>query len=58
MLTKDQERLIDATAPVVAEHLNTITSRFYPLMFERYPDVAPLFNQTHQTNGAQPQALA
>lgn len=58
MLSKDQERLIDATAPVVAEHLETITSRFYPLMFSRYPEVAVLFNAAHQADGAQPQALA
>ncbi|MDR5875795.1 NO-inducible flavohemoprotein [Halomonas sp. CUBES01] len=58
MLTQDQEALIAATAPVVAEHLNTITQRFYPLMFERYPSVKPLFNQVHQQNGAQPRALA
>ncbi|GHC27874.1 NO-inducible flavohemoprotein [Aidingimonas halophila] len=58
MLTKEQERVIEATAPVVAEHLNTITQRFYPLMFERYPEVKPLFNQAHQVNGGQPRALA
>ncbi|GEK73378.1 MULTISPECIES: NO-inducible flavohemoprotein [Halomonas] len=58
MLTQAQESLIAATAPVVAEHLDAITQRFYPLMFERYPEVAPLFNQTHQANGGQPRALA
>lgn len=58
MLTQAQEQIIAATAPVVAEHLNTITARFYPLMFERYPGVMPLFNQTHQKDGGQPRALA
>ncbi|SEN41576.1 NO-inducible flavohemoprotein [Halomonas caseinilytica] len=58
MLTNKQEGIIEATAPVVAEHLTTITQHFYPLMFERYPDVAPLFNQAHQANGGQPRALA
>ncbi|WP_136065969.1 NO-inducible flavohemoprotein [Modicisalibacter radicis] len=58
MLTAEQERIIDATAPVVAEHLDTITRQFYPLMFERYPEVAPFFNQTHQADGGQPRALA
>ncbi|RUR31991.1 nitric oxide dioxygenase [Vreelandella andesensis] len=58
MLTRPQEALIDATAPVVAAHLTTITQRFYPLMFERYPQVKPLFNQAHQQNGGQPRALA
>ncbi|CAM3529028.1 NO-inducible flavohemoprotein [Halomonas lysinitropha] len=58
MLTQEQERLIEATAPVVAEHLDAITQRFYPLMFERYPEVKPLFNQAHQQDGGQPRALA
>jgi NAD(P)H-flavin reductase len=47
MLTPAQEALIAATAPTVAEHLDAITRRFYPLMFERYPEVKPLFNEAH-----------
>ncbi len=58
MLTQEQERLIEATAPVVAEHLEAITQRFYPLMFDRYPEVKPLFNQAHQADGGQPRVLA
>ncbi len=58
MLTQDQEALIAATAPVVADHLGAITQRFYPLLFERYPQVKPLFNQAHQQDGGQPRALA
>ncbi|MGM0693816.1 MAG: NO-inducible flavohemoprotein [Pseudomonadota bacterium] len=58
MLTQDQEALIAATAPVVADHLDAITQRFYPLLFERYPQVKPLFNQAHQQDGGQPRALA
>lgn len=58
MLSPAQEDIIEATAPVVAEHLETITARFYPLMFARYPQVVPLFNPTHQQNGGQPRALA
>ncbi|MBF8223203.1 NO-inducible flavohemoprotein [Halomonas sp. 328] len=58
MLTHDQEQLIAATAPVVAEHLDAITQRFYPLMFDRYPEVQALFNPAHQASGAQPRALA
>lgn len=58
MLSRDQELLIEDTAPVVAAHLDDITRRFYPLMFARYPDVKPLFNQAHQQDGGQPRALA
>ncbi|MDI5987210.1 globin domain-containing protein [Halomonas sp. M4R5S39] len=58
MLTAEQEHLIDTTAPVVADHLDAITRRFYPLMFDRYPEVKPLFNDAHQQSGGQPRALA
>nr|WP_298413676.1 NO-inducible flavohemoprotein [uncultured Halomonas sp.] len=58
MLTQDQEQVIDATAPLVAEHLETIAQRMYVLMFDRYPEVKPLFNQAHQADGGQPQVLA
>ncbi|WP_404295250.1 globin domain-containing protein [Halomonas sp.] len=58
MLNRDHEQLIDATAPLVAEHLDAITQRFYPLMFARYPEVKPLFNEAHQQDGGQPRALA
>lgn len=58
MLNAEQEQLIAATAPTVAEHLDAITQRFYPLMFARYPEVKPLFNDAHQADGGQPRALA
>lgn len=58
MLTNAQEQLIEATAPLVAEHLDSITQCFYPLMFKRYPDVRALFNSTHQASGSQARALA
>ena len=58
MLSSQQEQVIADTAPVVAEHLETIVQRFYPLMFERYPEVRALFNAAHQKDGTQPRALA
>jgi nitric oxide dioxygenase len=58
MLTPAQTAIIKATAPVVAAHANQITATFYPLMFERFPEVRAVFNQSHQRGGAQPQALA
>nr|WP_298718175.1 NO-inducible flavohemoprotein [uncultured Steroidobacter sp.] len=58
MLTPDQIATIKATAPVVAQHAERITSVFYPLMFERYPEVREVFNQAHQQGGSQPRALA
>src|SRR5215510_2184650 len=58
MLTPDQIAIIKATAPVVARHAERITTVFYPLMFERYPQVREVFNQAHQHGGSQPRALA
>lgn len=58
MLTQAQIDIVKATAPVVAEHANAITSTFYPILFEDFPAVREVFNQTHQGGGAQPKALA
>lgn len=58
MLTPSQTAIIKATAPVVAANANAITGTFYPLMFERFPEVRAVFNQSHQRNSAQPEALA
>ncbi|MFC0337523.1 nitric oxide dioxygenase [Kushneria avicenniae] len=58
MLNEKQLEIINATAPVVAEHAETIASTFYPLMFERYPHVRSMFNMRHQQTGEQPRALA
>ncbi|MGF7176940.1 NO-inducible flavohemoprotein [Azospirillum doebereinerae] len=58
MLTPAQTAVIKATAPVVAANASRITGTFYPLMFERFPEVRAVFNQSHQRGGAQPEALA
>jgi nitric oxide dioxygenase len=58
MLTKEQLAIINATVPVVGAHAREITDCFYPLMFDRYPEVKAYFNQTHQEQGGQRQALA
>ena len=58
MLEPNHVAIVKATAPVVAQHAERITSVFYPLMFERYPNVRSLFNQAHQHGGSQPRALA
>ncbi|ANF56463.1 FAD-binding oxidoreductase [Halotalea alkalilenta] len=58
MPTLIQETLISQTAAFVAEHLERITARFYPLLFDRHPEVVAMFNPAHQRSGAQPRALA
>ncbi|MGG5254398.1 NO-inducible flavohemoprotein [Neobacillus sp. SM06] len=58
--TLDPKKLeiIKATLPVVQEHGEAITKRFYQRMFERHPELRNIFNQTHQRTGHQPKALA
>lgn len=58
--TLDPKKLeiIKATLPVVKEHGEAITKRFYQRMFEKHPELLNIFNQTHQKTGHQPKALA
>ena len=58
MITPQQRAIIDATLPAVEENAVKITGRFYPLMFERYPQVLDYFNKANQAKGTQRQALA
>lgn len=58
MLSQQSKDIIAATLPVVREQACAITRVFYPLMFERYPAVKSYFNEAHQRQGTQPQALA
>lgn len=55
--------IVKATAPVVAENKDKITSLFYKKLFENNPGVKNVFQMSHQANasdpvGIQPRALA
>jgi nitric oxide dioxygenase len=58
MLSSQTIAIVKATAPVVAEHAEAITRRFYLLMFEGNPEVQAYFNAAHQHSGGQQRALA
>ncbi len=58
MLSDNTKEIIAATLPAVKENARNITEVFYPLMFERYPQVKAYFNEAHQAQGTQRQALA
>lgn len=58
MLDQKTMDIIKATVPALREHGITITTRFYERMFEKNPEVAPLFDMARQRNGEQPKALA
>ena len=57
MLAPETVEIVKATAPVVAEHAEAITRRFYSLMFTANPEVQAYFNQAHQHSGGQQRAL-
>lgn len=58
MISPETLQIVKATAPVVAEHAETITKRFYQLMFTGNPEVKAYFNQAHQHSGGQQKLLA
>lgn len=57
-LSKETIDIINATAPLVGENANLITSAFYSNMFKRNPETTYFFNKTHQRSGEQPKALS
>lgn len=59
MLTEMARPLIEATAPVIAGRIPSITPKFYQSMFAARPDLLDgMFSRSNQRSGAQPQALA
>lgn len=58
MLSEASRTYIDASVPVLREHGEAITRRFYTRMFERHPELKNLFNMGNQQSGTQQQSLA
>ncbi len=58
MLSEKTIEIVKAITPLVAANAETITRRFYELMFEGNPEVRAFFNQAHQHSGGQQKALA
>lgn len=58
MLSAQTVAIVKATAPILAEHGETLTKHFYKRMFSHNPEVAPFFNASNQTAGTQQRALA
>lgn len=57
-LSEKTINIVKSTAPVLAEHGETITSYFYQQMFSKHPELLNTFNATHQKTGRQQAALA
>jgi nitric oxide dioxygenase len=58
MLSQKTIDTVKEITPLVAAHAETITRRFYELMFEGNPEVQSFFNQAHQQSGGQQKSLA
>ncbi|UCZ53158.1 NO-inducible flavohemoprotein [Bacillus shivajii] len=50
--------IVKSTVPVLAEHGEAITKRFYEMMFANHPELLNIFNHANQKQGKQPKALA
>ncbi|WP_333481998.1 globin domain-containing protein [Citricoccus sp. NR2] len=57
-LSPDAAATVAATAAVVAEHSDQITTQFYQDMFAAHPELLNVFNRANQAVGEQPKALA
>lgn len=57
-LTPAQVAIVKATAPVLKEHGEEITSLFYKNLLAANPVLRNIFNKANQVGGAQPRALA
>ncbi len=58
MLTQTHRELVKGTAPLLKEQGVALTRHFYARMFEHNPELKAIFNQGHQREGSQQQALA
>jgi nitric oxide dioxygenase len=58
MLSAEHRAIVKATVPLLESGGEALTTHFYQLMLNDFPEVRPLFNQAHQASGAQPRALA
>ena len=58
MLSNETIQIIKSTVPVLEVHGQTITKRFYQLMFTNHPELLNVFNHTNQVQGRQQTALA
>jgi nitric oxide dioxygenase len=58
MLSATSVPVIEATLPVVGEHLDTISSVFYDTMLGENPELLNLFSRSAQATGEQKRALA
>ncbi|NMD69292.1 NO-inducible flavohemoprotein [Bacillus sp. DNRA2] len=58
MLNQQTISIIKSTVPVLEQHGEAITTRFYQLLFGNHPELLNIFNHANQKQGRQQKALA
>jgi nitric oxide dioxygenase len=58
MLDESIRQLVKFTAPLLREHGFALSRHFYTNLFERYPELIPMFNQANQKSQCQQQSFA
>ncbi|WP_313814912.1 globin domain-containing protein [Glutamicibacter sp.] len=59
MLSTQSRPVIEATLPIIAERISSITPKFYQRLFTAHPELLDgTFSRSNQKNGSQQQALA
>ncbi|WP_438420395.1 NO-inducible flavohemoprotein [Bacillus siamensis] len=58
MLDEKTIEIVKSTVPVLEEHGEEITGRFYDLLFQHHPELLNVFNQTNQKKKTQRTALS
>jgi nitric oxide dioxygenase len=58
MISAASRPYIDASVPVLREHVLAVTTTYSKNIFAAHPDLSNLFNMGNQANGAQQQSLA
>ena len=59
MISDRSRPIVEATLPVVGEHIGEIAKRFYEHLFSNHPELLDgTFNRGNQVDGSQQQALA
>lgn len=58
LLNQKTIEIIKSTVPVLEQHGEAITTRFYQMMFGNHPELLNIFNHANQKQGRQQRALA
>jgi nitric oxide dioxygenase len=58
MISAEHRAIVRSTVPLLEAGGEALTTHFYGILLDEYPEVRPYFNQANQVTGEQPRALA